>query len=237
MKGSLGTKERLLTILALLLVNWVSPSLGQTREVKGAHAAVRYSDGKATFTISNDSTHDIRCWVIQIVSSYADGHRDVSGHMENYGPFASDTIPRSQGLLAGKSIEFTQQVGQPKPLSVTAKVTVVIFDDNTAESIDDAELNQIITDRKNSAYTVQRIRDILNDAVLDDRPKLKARQNLQTLLTSTDARVNKALVQGEISNLDNVDMSRERESIRDHANGFDHLAKTHAGYENVRRLP
>lgn len=232
MKGRLGTKERLLTMLALLLVNWVSPSLGQTREVKGAHATTAFSNGKATFTVYNDSGRDIKAWALTFTAHYANGRETTGAHIEEYGPPST-----AKALHAGQSAEFSDTDFHPDVTSVESKVTAVVYDDNTAEATDENRIEDILRSRRNFLYTVTLISDTLKNAAEDQQPKLKAKGDLQSLLSSPDKRIAKALIKGEISNLNNVKASHERESIQRQASIFRGLAKSHEGFATVRRLP
>jgi hypothetical protein len=126
-------------------------ALAQQKVVKAAHVNVSYVNSIATFTIFNDSTHDIGLWTIETVAHFADGHQLMGGHTEEYGP--PGTPQTKNALFAGKSVKLVDS-DWPGAASVTAKVTVVIYDDNTVEATDEAELTHIIEDRKNFAYTM-----------------------------------------------------------------------------------
>jgi hypothetical protein len=224
-------KRTLPCCCALLLFSVTA--LAQQKVVKAAHVNVSYVNSIATFTIFNDSTHDIRLWTIETVAHFADGHQLMGGHTEEYGP--PGTPQTKNALFAGKSVKLVDS-DWPGAASVTAKITVVIYDDNTVEATDEAELTHIIEDRKNFAYTMALLSATLSAAVADAQPAVKARHDLQALLVSTDARIIKTFVTREIENIDHVEVGQEVASIKGSADSLQQVAKAHEGYANIRRL-
>lgn len=215
------------SLLAVTLCLALLPKL----QGQGANVSVAYAAGNATFTIRNDSSRDIKAWAIRTLAHHADGRESVGGHTEDYGP-----RPNPNALLVGRTVKFEDPNKYGNDVtSVTAKVTAIVYDDNTAQATNEEDLAAIISTRKNFAYTAGILSETLREAAMDEAPKMKARADLQ-LLMAKDIKINKALVQGAINNLENVQAGQERESIQEHANSFHKMAELHGAYAIVRRL-
>lgn len=212
------------------LLMFAVTALAQQR-ISGAHVTVSYVAGKVTFTIFNDSNRDIKAWQIRTVAHDPSGLQVVGGHMEEYGP-----LPNQNALLARKSVTFADPNNYGTAVSVTAKVTLVVYDDNSAETTDETALLNLVSGRKSFAYTAALLSDTMRTAAMDDQPTIKLKKDLQLLQSSKDKRINQALIDGAIRDIDNIGAGHERESIQERAADFQQLAKVHEGYANIRRL-
>jgi hypothetical protein len=218
MQPSLKTS---LVLLCLLLVTF--PALAQ-QKITGAHVTAAYANGKATFTVYNDSDREIKVWQIRTVAKYPNGHEQIGGKGE------------INSLPAGKSVVFEDANDYGPAVSVTAEVTLVVYGDNSAEATDEIALARIIAERKSRAYTTALLSSTLRTAAMDEQPTARLRSDLQSLMSSPDKRINKALISGAIDDIKNIaDDGHEREAIQQRATFFQRMSKANDTGE-IRRL-
>jgi hypothetical protein len=219
---------RYIVTLLCLLVGQLNAQQG----VSGAHVSVSRSGGKVTFTVFNNSDKNIRSWFLGTKTYYADGHLVGGGHSEDYGPPSERPAKLPPG---GKDVVVdANDYSDPNITKVTAVVTVVIYDDNTARATDDAQLAQYVFMRRRGVYTLNLLIKTLQAAMTDDEPVARAKRDLRKQLTSSDNELLDNIVLDEIKNLDRAPAGREREHVQAMLDIYQRMP---ADTADIRRLP
>jgi hypothetical protein len=168
--------------LALVLIALLAPFVPAWAVTGAAIQAATCDDNAATIAVANQSRQDITGFTVTIRTVLA-GRQVHWEHTEDYGPLLT---AKGKALHPQESMTFTKPLDPTQPCTqVEAKVTVVIYQDGTAEADRGAgvqSLNHTIAVRQHIAKTLQVTADILEASLQQPKPEVNARAQLQKLL-------------------------------------------------------
>ena len=227
-------KLKVKTVALVLLGLAIQATGANDKEVAGLKVVhVEVVDKTATITIQNVSQTDITSFTISIDAHFPDGHDQISGRIEEYGPLVGKVL--RPGETTQEAVPY-----EAPPSSVDAKAVVAIYADQTADVIDSESFNEVVRERQADADALQFATIAVKPASDDLTPKATAQQRIRQLLDDRHKGKNKAdeyWLKSELEVVNQAPQDSEREYLQKHADELQQRAATYAAFAKVRRRP
>lgn len=191
--------------------------------------------GIAVIVVSSKCDQNITNFTLQITFTYPDGRKAQAGHTVDYGIEGNSLKPH-----ASLTQRITPPVADEVVSQVVAKVTVVIYQDNTAEVSDTQAFEHTFKERQRIARTFQQIATIFESASTRD----DVGTQLSKLVTGSRLEYNNYDPTWDRSFLDNIASimltapqgAEEHAFIKEQAVHYRKRSNALAGYASIRRV-
>ncbi len=191
---------------------------------------------------------DITAYAVSVDAIYANGRKDHSEKMEDYGPFLAS---KREVLHPGHTSDQPDSwaVMPTNPLrTVEVKVVSVVYSDQAADVQDEGAFQRIVEHRTSVARALQKSADIIKSALADttnEHPSAKAANDIKELLyqakVSHSTDTDKAYLQGTSDELQKAPLKSAERGISERSYLTERLAQLqeevaiHEKYAQIRR--
>jgi len=188
------TTRKWASLLTILVVVCVSLALAQTaKHALGATATVQNLDltnNTATLVVTNTSDKDITAYSVAVDIIHTSGKKDHSETMQDYGPLLTSKGEILHPGHTSEHPELWKRTDDDPVVGMEAKVVTVVYNDHSAEVIDEQAFQRINEHRTSVMRALQKSAEIIGNALADpanQHPSAKAASQLTALMENAKA--------------------------------------------------